>query len=99
MMNFKNDHFSQLTVAWLALVALTLASLGLSEWFREARWLPLLVAAIIWIKGVVVARCFIESQLAHPFIARVLKVFIAASPLALIATAFFGGTLARWATL
>ena len=98
-MDFKIDHFSRLTVAWLVLVILTLASLGLSEWFREARWLPLLVAAIIWLKGMLVARCFIESQVAHPFIARVLKVFIAVSPLALIATAFFGNTLARWATL
>jgi hypothetical protein len=99
MTHFKNDHFFRLTVAWLALVVLTLASLGLSEWFRAAQWLPLLVAAIIWIKGALVARCFIESHVAHPFIARVLTVFIAVSPLALIATAFFGGTLARWATL
>jgi hypothetical protein len=99
MMDFKIDHFFRLTVAWLALVALTLASLGLSEWFREVRWLPLLVAAIIWVKGAVVARCFIESQVAHPFVAGVLKTFIAVSPLALIATAFFGDTLARWATL
>jgi hypothetical protein len=98
-MDFKNDHFRRLTAAWLALVALTLASLGLSEWFREAHWLPLLVAAIIWIKGVVVARSFVESQLAHPFVARLLKVFIAIAPLALIATAFFGDTLARWTTL
>lgn len=98
-MNSKNDHFSRLTVAWLVLVALTLISLGLSEWFRDARWLPLLVAAIIWFKGALVARCFIESHVAHPFIARVLRTFIAISPLALIATAFYGNTLARWATL
>ena len=97
--DFKIDHFSRLTVAWLLLVALTLVSLGLSEWFRDVRWLPLLVAAIIWLKGALVARCFIESHVAHPFIARVLSIFIAISPLALIATAFFGGTLARWATL
>ena len=95
----KNDHFSRLTAAWPILVALTLVSLGLSEWFRDIRWLPMLVAAIIWLKGALVARCFIESHVAHPFIARVLRVFIAISPLALIATAFFGGTLARWATL
>jgi len=98
-MAYKKDHFPQLTAAWLGLVALTLAGLGLSEWFRDARWLPLLVAAIIWFKGALVARCFIESHVAHPFVARVLSVFIAISPLALIATAFFGGTLARWATL
>lgn len=95
----KIDHFRLLTAAWLTLVALTLFSLGLSEWFRDARWLPLLVAAIIWLKGALVARCFIESQVAHPFIARVLKVFIAVSPLALIATAFFGDTLAGWASV
>jgi hypothetical protein len=95
----KIDHFRTLTVAWLALVALTLVSLGLSEWFRDARWLPLLVAAIIWFKGALVARCFIEAHIAHPFIARVLRVFVAIAPLALIATAFYGATLARWASL
>jgi hypothetical protein len=98
-MNAKNDHFPLLTAAWLALVALTLVSLGLSEWFRAADWLPLLVAAIIWFKGALVARCFIETHVAHPFIARVVKTFIALAPLALIATAFYGATLARWATL
>ncbi len=98
-MNSQKDHFPLLTAAWLGLVGLTLTGLGLSEWFRDARWLPLLVAAIIWFKGALVARCFIESHVAHPFIARVLSIFIAISPLALIATAFFGGTLARWATL
>lgn len=98
-MDFKKDHFSRLTAAWLGLVALTLVSLGLSEWFRDARWLPLLVAAVIWLKGTLVAHSFIDAHGAHPFIARVLGVFIAISPLALIATAFFGSTLARWASL
>ncbi len=93
------DHFALITAAWLALVALTLASLGLGEWFRDVSWLPLVVAAIMWLKGVVVARCFIESHVAHPFIARVLKVFIAVSPIALIITAFFGSTVARWASV
>ncbi|WP_295009052.1 hypothetical protein [uncultured Dechloromonas sp.] len=93
------DHFALITAAWLALVALTLLSLGLGEWFRDVSWLPLVVAAIMWIKGVVVARCFIESHVAHPFIARVLQVFIALAPIALIVTAFFGSTVARWASL
>ncbi|HLO61471.1 MAG TPA: hypothetical protein VK165_00760 [Azonexus sp.] len=93
------DHFALITAAWLALVALTLASLGLSEWFRDVSWLPLVVAAIMWLKGVVVARCFIEAHVAHPFIARVLKVFIAVAPIALIITAFFGSTVARWASV
>ncbi len=93
------DRFRVLTAAWLGLVALTLVGLGLGEWFRDARWLPLLVAAIIWLKGVLVARHFIESHLAHRFIARLLQGFIAIAPTALILTAFFGDTLARWATL
>lgn len=95
----KNDRFRLLTASWLLLVALTLASLGLSEWFRSARWLPLLVAAIIILKGGIVAHAFIESHLAHPFITRVVRIFILIPPLALIATAFFGDTLARWASL
>ena len=93
------DHFPLLTAAWLALVALTLLSLGLSEWARDVAWLPLIVAAIMWIKGVLIARCFIETHVAHPFIRRVLKIFVAFAPIALAATAFFGATLARWATL
>ena len=99
MMDKKIDRFRVLTAAWLGLVALTLVGLGLGEWFRDARWLPLLVAAIIWLKGALVARCFIESHVAHPFIARLLQGFIAIAPVALILTAFFGATLARWATL
>ena len=79
---------------------LTLASLGLSEWFRDLAWLPLVVAGIMWLKGIVaIARCFIEIAIAHPFIARVVKVFIAIAPAALVITAFFGATVARWATL
>ena len=98
-METKIDRFHVLTAAWLGLVALTLVGLALGEWFRDARWLPLLVAAIIWLKGALVARHFIESHLAHPFIARLLQGFIAIAPTALILTAFFGDTLARWATL
>lgn len=98
-MDTENDHFRIMTGAWLALVTLTLLSLGLSEWFRDLSLLPLLVAGIIWFKGALVARCFIETHVAHPFIKRVVKVFIALAPLALLATSFFGSTLARWATL
>ncbi len=95
----KIDRFWPLTATWLALVALTLSGLGLGEWFRAADWLPLLLAAIVWVKGTLVARQFIESHLAHPFIARLVQGFIAIAPGALILTAFFGDTLARWATL
>lgn len=95
----KTDRFAVLTVSWLSLVALTLLGLGLSEWFRSANWLPALVAAIIWLKGTLVAREFIGAHLAHPFIRRVVAAFVLIPPLALIFTAFFGATLARWASL
>lgn len=87
------------TLAWLALLVLTIVSLGLGEWLRGVPWLPLLVAAIIWVKGALVARHFIEAHLAHPFIARSLQVFVAFVPVALVLTAFFGDRIARWATL
>jgi hypothetical protein len=95
----KIAPFSLLTATWLALVALTLVGLGLGEWFRAADWLPLLVAAIVWVKGTLVARNFIETQRAHPFISRLVQGFVAIAPGALLVTAFFGETLARWATL
>jgi hypothetical protein len=92
-------HLAPLVYAWLALVMFTLLSLGLGQWFHGATWLPILVAAIVWLKGMLVARQFIELPLAHPFIAWVLRVFIAFTPLALLVTAFFGGQFARWTTL
>ena len=88
-----------LTHAWLALVVLTLLSLELGQWFHGAVWLPLLVAAIIWVKGTLVAQVFIEAGIAHPFVRNVLRVFLAFAPLALILLAFFGREFARWATL
>lgn len=99
------DASTAQTLAWLALLALTLVSLGLGEWLRGAPWLPLpvalpvAVAAIVWLKGRLVARHFIESHLAHRLIARSLQVFVAFVPLALLLTAFFGDSIARWATL
>lgn len=88
-----------LTTAWLILVVLTLLSLGLGKWFHGAAWLPVVVAAIVWAKGMLIARRFIESELAHPFIRHVLKGFVAFAPLALVLIAFFGREFARWATL
>jgi hypothetical protein len=58
-----------------------------------------LVAAIVWIKGWLVARRFIEAEQAHPFIRNVLRGFIAFTPVALLLTAFFGHQFARWAVL
>lgn len=81
---------STLVLPWLGLLALTLVSLALGNRFGHAPWMPLLVAAIIWIKGTLVARYFIESHQAHPFIAVMLRVFIAFAPVALVLTAFLG---------
>ena len=85
--------------AWAALMALTLLSVALAGWLRGANGLPLLVAGIIWLKGWLVARHFIESHDAHPFIARMLQIFIAFVPVALVLTSFFGAWIARWASL
>ena len=94
-----NTALRPLLTAWLALVALTALSLWLGRHFHGAAWLQVLVAAIIWIKGSLVARHFIEAELATPFIRNVLRAFIAYAPLALVLTAFFGPQFARWATL
>lgn len=94
-----STSLAPLTYTWLALVALTLFSLGIGQWFHGMVWLPLLVAAIVWVKGIVIARYFIESHLTHPFIRRVLRYFIAFTPVALVLVVFFGSQFARWATL
>ncbi len=94
-----NIAIRPLFIAWLLLVALTVLSLELGQHFHSAVWLQLLVALIVWIKGSLVARHFIEAELATPFIRNVLRAFIAFAPLALVLTAFFGPQFARWATL
>ncbi|MDR2839404.1 MAG: hypothetical protein LBV49_12690 [Azonexus sp.] len=94
-----NTALRPLFLAWLALVALTLISLDLGANFHGAAWLQAAVAVIVWIKGTLVARHFIEANLAVPFIRNVLRVFIAITPIALVLTAFFGPAFARWATL
>jgi len=90
---------ARLGLAWLALSALTVIGLGLGIWFHGQPWLPLLVAGMIWLKGALVARNFLESRHAHPFIRRVLQAFIAFAPLMLLLTSFLGDRLARWTAL
>lgn len=75
-----------LTQVWLGLLALTGISLLLGDRFGHASWMPLFVAAVIWIKGTIVAHYFLESYSAHPFIAWLLRVFIAFAPVALLVT-------------
>jgi hypothetical protein len=85
-----NAQLAPLVLAWLALAALTLVSLGLGEWLGEVSWLPALVAAIIWLKAWLVAYFFLEARLCHTFIRRLIWVFIAFAPIALILTDLFG---------
>lgn len=85
--------------AWSALVGLTLISPFLGQWLHGAAWLQLLVAAIIGVKGWLIAHHFIETELAHPFIRRVMGAFIAFTPTALLLTIFWGRQFASWATL
>lgn len=85
-----------LVIAWLGLVLLTLASIGLGEWLRGAWWLALLVAAIIWLKAWLVAYYFLETQLTRTFIRRLIWIFIAFAPIALVLTDRFGRQFAEW---
>ena len=88
-----------LVLTWLALVALTLVSPQLGNGLGGQDTVQLIVAAIIWIKGHLVARHFIEAELAHPFLRNVLRFFIAFAPIAIVVTTFFGDRFARFATL
>ena len=94
-----SSAIAPLVYAWLALIVLTLLSLGLGQWFHGLAWLQPLVAAVVWLKGILVAHRFIEVKLAHPFIRRVVTAFIAFTPLALLVVSYFGGQVARWASL
>ena len=88
-----------LVLTWLALVGLTLASPQLGNGLGGPQAVQLTVAAIIWIKGYLVARHFIEAELAHPFLRNVLRFFIAFTPIAIVLTTFFGDRFARLASL
>jgi hypothetical protein len=85
-----NVNLTPLALTWLALVALTLVSLGLGEWLGRASWLPTLVAAIIWLKAWLVAYFFLEAKLCHTFIRRLIWVFISFAPIALTLTDLYG---------
>ena len=88
-----------LFLAWLSLVLLTFASLGLGEWLRQGPWLSVLVGGVIWFKAWLVARYFLETRLSHPFIRRLTWSFIGFVPVALVFTVMFGDRLAAWVRL
>jgi hypothetical protein len=88
-MKQAKNTISSPVIVWLGLLALTVISLAAGEQFGHARWMPLLVAAIIWIKSAMVARYFIQSHLAHPLIAWIVRIFIGFAPAALVITVLF----------
>ncbi|HRW59827.1 MAG TPA: hypothetical protein P5340_04160 [Defluviicoccus sp.] len=88
-----------LVLTWLVLVGLTLLSPQLGNGVGGQEAVQLIVAAIIWIKGHLVARHFIETELAHSFLRKVLRFFIAFAPIAIVLTTFFGASFARFASL
>ncbi|MCB1956125.1 MAG: hypothetical protein KDG55_10630 [Rhodocyclaceae bacterium] len=88
-----------LTLAWLALVGLSVVSALLGGWVARGTAVQLAVAAILWLKGALVARRFLESAGLHPSLRRVLGGFIAFAPLAIALGALFPDWLVRLTTL
>jgi hypothetical protein len=88
-----------LVKTWLGLFALTVLSLLLGHVLHGQAGLQWVVAAILWLKGWLVIRHFIEADSAHPLIRRVLYGFITITPVLLLVTALFGRQLARLTTL
>ena len=84
-----------LALVWLGLVLLSLVSLVLGEWLGDAAWLPAVVALVIWLKALLVARWFLEAYQCVAFIRRLILGFIAFAPIALVLTDTFGPQLAN----
>lgn len=78
-----------LTCAWLGLLLLTALGLAMGQMSGHASWLPSLVALLIWTKGWVVARYFLNAGQAHPFVTWLVRIFTAFAPAALLLTDVF----------
>jgi hypothetical protein len=84
-----------MVLAWLGLVALTLASLFIAEWLPAGMsGLALLIAAIIWAKGWILARFYLETELSRRIIRRATWAFVAFVPVGLLLTSYFGQGIA-----
>lgn len=75
-----------LTWAWMGLLFLTAVGLATGQMSGHASWLPALVALLIWLKGWIVARYFLNADEAHPFVTWLVRIFTAFAPVALILT-------------
>ncbi len=77
------------TRAWLALLAITVASAGIAVAERGVLpWVGWLIAALVWFKARLVARHYLEVHDVAPVFRRIVAVFIALAPLALVVTAW-----------
>lgn len=74
-----------LVLAWLGLMLLTGVSILIGHELHGMAGLQPLVAGILWLKSWLVVRYFLEGRSIHDFFRRVLYVFIAITPLCLIA--------------
>lgn len=83
-----------LVLAWLGLVALTLTSLFIAEWLPHMSGLALLIACIIWLKGWLLARFYLETELSRRIIRRATWAFVGFVPLGLLLTSYFGASVA-----
>lgn len=91
-------RLSPLVSTWAGLSLLTFASVAMGEWWHGTAGLPRVVALMIWLKAWLIARYFLEVQLTHPFIRRLVQVFIAFVPVALVLSDLFGPRIADWLT-
>lgn len=77
------------TSAWLWLLAITVVCLALAVTERGALpWVGWLVAALVWGKAHILAHHYLEVADAGKVFGRIVHVFIALAPLALILTAW-----------
>jgi hypothetical protein len=77
------------TLAWLALIFLTLVSVqaaGQSHAGAGRLLMTLSVATIAWSKGLTIIRCYLESRHAGVVIHRIVLVFSVLAPLVLTAS-------------
>lgn len=75
-----------LASAWIGLLFLTLVGLLAGGLWEHTSGLPLFVAALIWIKGWMVGRYFLNIDDAHPYVAWLVRIFTVFAPVALLLT-------------
>lgn len=93
-MHTASTSLRPMVIAWLGLVTLTLCSLFIAEWLPGMTGLALLIAAIIWLKGWLLARFYLETELSRRIIRWATWAFVAFVPIGLLLTSYFGPGIA-----